>query len=59
MATRLSGQQEIRVSKVKGTENPADMGTKHLSLQDIDKCVKLINCYVDEGRSPAVPSIAK
>ena len=59
MAPRLVANRKMTVSKVKGTENPADMGTKHLSLQDIDKCIKLINCYVDEGRSQAVPSIAK
>lgn len=55
----LVADKRTLVSKAKGTENLADMGTKHLSLQDIDTCIELINCYVEVGRSPAVPSITK
>ena len=55
----LVADKKILMSKVKGTESPADMGTKHLSRQEIDKFIKLINCYMEDGRSQAVPSIAK
>ena len=55
----LVADKRILVSKVKGTENPADMRTKHLGSQDIDKCIELISCYVEGGRSQAVPTIAK
>ena len=44
----LVADKRITVSKVKGTENPADIGTKHLGVQEIDKCIRLINCYVED-----------
>ena len=55
----LVADKRISMSKVKGTENPADLDIKHLSAEDIEKCVSLINCFYADGRSLAVPSIAK
>ena len=55
----MVADKRIIMSKVEGTEHPADLVTKHLSAEDIEKCVSLINCYFEQGRSHAVPTIAK
>ena len=55
----LVADKRISMSKVKGTEHPADLGTKHLSAEDIEKCVAIINFFYADGRSLLVPSIAK
>ena len=33
--------ERIRIRKVNGKENPADLGTKALGRDDMDKCVKM------------------
>ena len=30
-------KKRMRILKVKGTNNPADLGTKHLKVEDIDR----------------------
>ena len=42
----------IKVKKVKGTENPADIGTKDLDQVCMDKCLKTCSVVRAEGRHP-------
>ena len=51
--------KKIKIDRVRGTENPADMGTKNLSAEGFNKCLALLSCCDEHGRSQAVPSIAK
>ena len=48
----LVADKKLVVAKVKGIENLADLGTKHLEAEDIDK-------LSEDGRSSAVPGIDK
>ena len=50
--------KKIAVGKVKGTENPADLGTKHLKSEDIEKHLSFLKFFFRGGRSKAVPSIS-
>ena len=34
------GSKELELRKVLGTENPADLMTKHLARQSLDKCMR-------------------
>ena len=49
--------KRLRVKKVKGTDNPADLGTKHLKFEDIEKHLAFLGFHFAPGRSSAVPSI--
>ena len=49
--------QRLSVRKVKGVENPADLGTKHLKFDDIEKHLHFIGFTFQSGRSAGVPSI--
>jgi len=42
----------IKIKKVKGTENPADLGTKDLDQQCMTKCLKMCNIIEASGRHP-------
>ena len=46
-------QGELKVDKVKGTENPGDLMTKHLSRKVIDVHMEALNQKVQEGRAGA------
>ena len=51
-----SGKLEVR--KVKGTENPADVFTKHLSnSQTVEGLLKLFNCEYRDGRPDGAPRL--
>ena len=51
-----SGAVELR--KVKGTENPADLFTKHLtSAPRIEALLKLFGCEYREGRAASAPEL--
>ena len=41
------------ILKAKGTENPADMMTKHLPRQPLDKCMGQLNQTRAQGRAKA------
>ena len=49
--------RRISVKKVKGTDNPADLGTKHLKAEDVQKHLHFLRFIIQEGRSTAVPRI--
>ena len=55
----LVADKKLAVAKVKGTENPADLGTKHLKAEDIDKHLSRLLFFNEDGRSNAVPGIDK
>ena len=44
-------RQEIEYRKVLGTENPADMMTKHLLREALDKCMGHLNQWRLQGRA--------
>ena len=48
----------IKLHKVLGTENPADLCTKYLSVRDLLRCVTTVNGQVRQGRSEAAPAMA-
>ena len=47
------------MSKVLGTENPADMNTKGLNWEQIDKFVRMLNMEHREGRAELAPELCK
>ena len=51
--------KRLSVRKVKGVDNPADLGTKHLKSEDIAKHLKFLGFHFQGGRTTAVPSIHK
>ena len=55
----LVADKKLVVAKVKGTENPADLGTKHLKAEDIDKHLSRLLFFNEDGRSNVVPGTDK
>ena len=51
-------QKRLQVRKVLGTENPADLMTKHLATADMEKNLERLHMSPEEGRSGAVPQIS-
>ena len=49
--------KKLMVRKVLGTENPADLLTKHLTTSDMWKNLDKLRMSSEEGRSKAVPLI--
>ena len=49
--------KKLQVRKVLGTENPADLLTKHLTTSDMWKNLDKLRMSSEEGRSKAVPLI--
>ena len=49
--------KRLQVRKVIGTENPADLLTKHLAASEIWKYLDRLSMAPEEGRSAAVPHI--
>merc|ERR1712078_313662 len=47
------GTKELELRKVLGAENPADLMTKHLARQSLDKCMKQLNQDRAAGRARA------
>lgn len=44
-------QGRLKTRKVKGTENPADVGTKYLSRVEMQKVLKQIGIHIGSSRS--------
>ena len=44
-------KEELKFSKVKGGENPTDLGTKHLARKKIDDLISKISLQEAEGRA--------
>ena len=49
--------KKLQVRKVLGTENPADLLTKHLAAADMWKHLEKLHMSPEDGRSKAVPLI--
>ena len=49
--------KKLQVRKVLGTENPADLLTKHLSAADMWKNIEKLHMSPEDGRTQAVPLI--
>ena len=49
--------KRLQVRKVLGTENPADLFTKHLAAAEMWKYLEALNIAPEEGRTRAVPDI--
>ena len=49
--------KRLQVRKVLGTENPADLFTKHLAAADMWKHLETLHMPIEERRSRAVPAI--
>ena len=45
------------MNKVLGTENPADMNTKGLNWENIDKFIRMLNMEHKEGRAELAPEL--
>ena len=50
-------KRKLRLNKVKGTENPADMNTKGLNGDDISRYIRMLNMQHQEGRSELAPEV--
>ena len=46
-------EKALELRKVLGTENPADLMTKHLARQPLDKCMMQLNQHRSAGRASA------
>ena len=51
--------KELRLYKVLGTENPADLLTKHVSREFVDNYIAKMSTYRSEGRSETAPQLQK
>ena len=50
-------KKKLKMNKVKGTENPADMNTKGLSGDEITKYIRMLNMGYQEGRANLAPEV--
>ena len=48
--------KRLRVYKCRGEDNPADLGTKHLSGDVIQKHLVTLGYHLEDGRSTVVPA---
>ena len=47
----------LRIHRILGTENPADLLTKHLPEKCILNCLKFMGCELRHGRADSAPSL--
>ena len=47
----------FRLYRVQGTENPADLFTKHLAEKSVMSCLKLLACDLRAGRTDLAPGL--
>ena len=52
-------RKRLSIRKVKGTENLADLGTKYLKFEDIERHLRFLGFSFRSGRSSAIPGISK
>ena len=50
-------KEKIKMLKVLGTENPADMNTKGLSGDEINKYIDMLSMKFEEGRAELAPDL--
>ena len=49
---------DFKLVKVLGADNPADILTKYVGREVMEKHVENISCYFEEGRAASAPEIA-
>ena len=49
----MHGTKQLELRKVLGTQNPADLMTKHLPRLSLDKCMRQLNQHHAQGRAKA------
>ena len=49
---------EFRLYKVDGTENPADLLTKHLAAASVGACLRRLSVGPEGGRAASSPAVA-
>ena len=47
----------LKVEKIDGAKNIADVGTKHVSRETLAKLLGFMRLYIIDGRSAALPSL--
>ena len=53
----IVSQRRLAIRKVKGADHPADLSTKYLKSEDVERHLKFLGFSFCNGRSKAVPSI--
>ena len=48
---KLTQDNKVKIVKIAGTANPADLGTKHLNHEAIEQCLEKCRCFFRSGRS--------
>jgi len=48
-------QGDFELEKIDGKKNPADLGTKHLARETMDKCFSKMGLEMEEGMRPLAP----
>ena len=48
---------DFKLVKILGTENPADMLTKHISREDQEKRLRRLSCKWEAGRAATAPKL--
>ena len=54
---QTAAEWHLKFSKVLGTNNPADLYTKHLDVKTLDKHVRTLNYYNAKGRAEEAPEL--
>jgi hypothetical protein len=52
----VAAEKRVQIYKVCGEDNPADLGTKHLSGEVISKHLTTLGYHFEDGRSTVVPA---
>ena len=50
-------KRQFQLYKVKGTENPADLFTKHLASEQMTKCLSFLGAEFRKGRPEVAPQM--
>ena len=51
--------KQIAFEKVPGADNPSDMMTKHVPSELLEKHMKCMNLYIEEGRAVGAPQLSQ
>ena len=48
---KLTQEGKVKITKIRGASDPADLGTKHLDGGSIRRALERCHCYIREGRA--------
>ena len=48
---KLTQEGKVRITRIPGVSNPADLGTKHLDGGSIRRALERCHCFIRDGRS--------